>query len=172
MIIINIGYNHCHDSDFFIDRPNGSGDYLLLLLKTDSIFNLNGEDVHVPMNSFFIYKKGKESSVDVKDERKKHRYDSDTAEKVMWVEIKNVKGDAGWLYGKADYIAFKHIDGFIMVKRVDLIKLLDEKRLKWDDGRYKKGRNFYETYTRDGRKDEIVMFPICDILTIKKAILE
>ena len=121
---------------------------------------------------FFIYKKGKESSVDVKDERKKHRYDSDTAEKVMWVEIKNVKGDAGWLYGKADYIAFKHIDGFIMVKRVDLIKLLDEKRLKWDDGRYKKGRNFYETYTRDGRKDEIVMFPICDILTIKKAILE
>jgi len=58
MIIINVGYNHCHDADFFIDRPNGSGDYLLLLLKTDSIFNLNGEDVHVPMNSFFIYKKG------------------------------------------------------------------------------------------------------------------
>lgn len=58
MIIINVGYNHCHDADFFIDRPNGSGDYLLLLLKTDSIFNLNGKDVHVPMNSFFIYKKG------------------------------------------------------------------------------------------------------------------
>lgn len=53
MIIINVGYNHCHDADFFIDRPNGSGDYLLLLLKTNSIFNLNGKDVHVPMNSFF-----------------------------------------------------------------------------------------------------------------------
>lgn len=57
MIINNVGYNHCHDADFYIDRPNGSGDYLLLLLKTDSIFTLNGKDVKVNKNTFFIYKK-------------------------------------------------------------------------------------------------------------------
>lgn len=58
MIINNVGYNHCHDADFFIDRPNGSGDNLLLLLKTDAIFTLEGKDVIVPKNSFFIYRVG------------------------------------------------------------------------------------------------------------------
>lgn len=58
MIINNVGYNHSHDADFFIQRPNGSGDYLLLLLKTDAIFTLKGKEVKVDKNSFFIYKKG------------------------------------------------------------------------------------------------------------------
>lgn len=57
MIINNIGYNHCHDTDFVIDRPNGSGDNLLLLVKTDAIFTINGEDMVVPENSFFLYRK-------------------------------------------------------------------------------------------------------------------
>ncbi len=58
MIIHNVGYNHEHDADFFIDRPEGSGDLLLLLLKTDSIFTFDGKDVLVPKNSFFLYPKG------------------------------------------------------------------------------------------------------------------
>ncbi|MBQ8687033.1 MAG: helix-turn-helix transcriptional regulator [Ruminococcus sp.] len=58
MRINNVGYNHCHDADFFIDRPDGSGDYLLLLLKTASVFTLEGKDVHVPAESFFLYQKG------------------------------------------------------------------------------------------------------------------
>lgn len=58
MIINNVGYNHCHDADFFIDRPSGSGDNLLILLKTDAIFTLNGADVLVPQNTFFLYRKG------------------------------------------------------------------------------------------------------------------
>jgi hypothetical protein len=121
---------------------------------------------------YFMTIEDKIYSVDVKDERKKHRYDSDTAEKVIWLEIKNVNGNVGWLYGKADLIAFKHIDDFILVKRVDLIILLEEKRLKWDDGRYKKGRDFYYTHTRDGRKDELVMFHVNDILLLKHKILK
>lgn len=58
MIINNIGYNHCHDADFFIDRPTGSGDNLLLLIKTPAIFTIDGNDITVPENSFFLYKKG------------------------------------------------------------------------------------------------------------------
>ena len=58
MIINNVGYNHCHDADFFIDRPDGYGDFLLLLLKTESIFTLGGKDVLVPENTFFLYRKG------------------------------------------------------------------------------------------------------------------
>ena len=54
MIINNVGFDHRHDADFFIDRPDGSGDNLLLILKTDAIFTLNGNDVFVPKNSFFF----------------------------------------------------------------------------------------------------------------------
>lgn len=57
MIINNVGYNHRHDADFFIDRPMGSDDYLLLLIKTDAIFTFNGKEMIVPENSFMIYRK-------------------------------------------------------------------------------------------------------------------
>lgn len=57
MIINNVGYNHKHDADFIIERPHGLGDCLLLLLKTDSIFTLGGEDRVVSKNSIFIYPK-------------------------------------------------------------------------------------------------------------------
>lgn len=33
MIINNVGYDHKHDADFIIERPNGHGDCLFLLLK-------------------------------------------------------------------------------------------------------------------------------------------
>ena len=59
MKIINVGYNHCHDSDFYIDRPEGSGDNLLILLKTDAVFNIDGKDIKIPENSFFRYQKGR-----------------------------------------------------------------------------------------------------------------
>lgn len=57
MIINNIGYNHCHDADFIIDRPDGSGDNLLLLIKTDAIFTIDGKDIVIPENSFFMFRK-------------------------------------------------------------------------------------------------------------------
>ena len=58
MIIHNIGYNHRHDADFIIERPNGSGDCLLLLLKTPAIFTINDIDLTLPKNTFFLYSEG------------------------------------------------------------------------------------------------------------------
>ncbi len=58
MIIHNAGYQHSHDADFCMDRPCGSGDYLLLLLKSATIFILQGKEVAVPENSIFLYRKG------------------------------------------------------------------------------------------------------------------
>lgn len=56
--INNICYNHCHDADFQIRRPTGSGDFLLLLLKTPAIFTLNGEDRITEPDSFMLYREG------------------------------------------------------------------------------------------------------------------
>ncbi|MCM1060403.1 MAG: AraC family transcriptional regulator [Eubacterium sp.] len=58
MKINYIGYHYWHETDFWISRPHGSGDNLLLLLKTPAILNINGKDITVSENSFIIYKEG------------------------------------------------------------------------------------------------------------------
>ena len=50
-----IGYHHKHDATFMIDRPNGAGDWLLLLTKTPGIFRIDGKDIHAQANSFLLY---------------------------------------------------------------------------------------------------------------------
>lgn len=59
MIINNVGFDHCHDADFFIDRPDGSGDYLLLLVRTAAVFEVDGNEILTPAGSVFIYPKGR-----------------------------------------------------------------------------------------------------------------
>ena len=58
MILHHVGYNHRHDADFQIERPDGTGDCLLLILKSPAIFTLDGRDVTVGENTFFFYPKG------------------------------------------------------------------------------------------------------------------
>ncbi len=58
MQINNIGYNHHHDADFYVDRPTGSGDYMLLLLKTPAIFSFGDVEEKTAPNSFILYNKG------------------------------------------------------------------------------------------------------------------
>lgn len=50
-----IGYNHKHTPDFLIDRPNGAGDWLFLIIKTPAVFRIGGLDRKVPKNSFILY---------------------------------------------------------------------------------------------------------------------
>ncbi len=58
MIIHSIGLNYTHSNQFAINRPNGSGDYLLLYLKTPAVLQLNGEKVVADKNSLIIFNKG------------------------------------------------------------------------------------------------------------------
>lgn len=58
MTINNVGYNHFHDADFLINRPNGSEDYLMLLIKTPAVFVIDGTEQTVSENSIFLYDKG------------------------------------------------------------------------------------------------------------------
>ncbi len=58
MIINAIGLNYTHSNQFAINRPEGSGDYLLLYLKTSAVFQLNGKEVIADKNSVIIYNKG------------------------------------------------------------------------------------------------------------------
>jgi AraC-like DNA-binding protein len=53
-----MGINYAHPSDFFIDRPEGSGDYLLIVFKTPAVLLQNGEEINVPADSAVIFPKG------------------------------------------------------------------------------------------------------------------
>lgn len=58
MKINYIGYNYWHEMEFIAARPNGSGDNLLLLLKSPAIINIDGNDIRTRENSFILYKEG------------------------------------------------------------------------------------------------------------------
>ena len=58
MKIANIGYNYRHSPEFSINRPYGSGDNLLLIIKTQAFIWLGGERIIVSPNSAVIFKRG------------------------------------------------------------------------------------------------------------------
>jgi len=53
-----MGINIKHLGEFCIDRPNGSGDYLLIIFKTDALLYLDGEERMAPADSAIIFGKG------------------------------------------------------------------------------------------------------------------
>jgi AraC family transcriptional regulator of arabinose operon len=58
MKVVNAGYKYTHSADFVVNRPHGSGDYVLLIIKTEAFFILNGERIVAPKDSVIAYKKG------------------------------------------------------------------------------------------------------------------
>lgn len=54
MKIDNIGYNYTHNESFYIHRPKGSTDYLIVLFKSDAVV----DDVVVNAGSLIIYERG------------------------------------------------------------------------------------------------------------------
>lgn len=54
MDIGTIGYNYSHGSDFVMDRPNGVGCWLMLIIKTPASFVLGEKKYDVRENSFIV----------------------------------------------------------------------------------------------------------------------
>lgn len=96
-----------------------------------------------------------------------------TADGRTWVELKNVKGEIGWLYAnELTAIAFERDDRFDLVMRIDLISLVEEniKNSDIEDGGFtiyyeNAGLKDYRRYCRKnwGRNDITVKVPFTDI---------
>lgn len=50
-----VGYNYEHREKFVMERPDGTGCYLLLFIKEPSIFEINGTEQSVAKNSFVLF---------------------------------------------------------------------------------------------------------------------
>lgn len=79
----------------------------------------------------------------------------------VWVELMNIKGNDGWLYGKSDYIAFETLKYWIIVEVAKLREFIDQVVTNHELLIDKKEP--YRLYRRRGRLDKVVMVPILDI---------
>lgn len=58
MELHTMGISYRHEGDFYIERPHGSGDNLLLIFKTPAFVVYEGEKLIVPPDSAVVYSKG------------------------------------------------------------------------------------------------------------------
>lgn len=110
---------------------------------------------------FLLSKNEKQFTIDIKAH--KHEYRNGPLLKYwFWFEFKNVKGNKGWLFGQADYIAFEYFGKFLLYNRKELAKivvsLVDTKCLVKKPKEAK-----YKLYQRHGREDQVSLIKISDL---------
>ncbi len=115
---------------------------------------------------YLIEKDDQQFKVEVKAEKRIQRKDDDSQAHFTWVELRNVRGKVGWLFGKADLIAFEKEKTFFFVKRLDLLALVNQKVNLVAKVKSAKDA-LYKIYTREGRKDKLTLLPTSDIDPIK-----
>jgi hypothetical protein len=119
---------------------------------------------------FTLEGKDKKVTVDIKARKRTSRKDKKFTDDWIWLEIKNVQGRKGWLYGQADFIVFETEDSFILSPRKSLIELVNSTvrfDLSFVDRAYQAK---YRIYQRAKRRDQITQVKMKDILSIKNVV--
>lgn len=128
------------------------------------------ENIHSHID-FFLEGKNKTVSVDVKARKKTNRKDSKFNDEWVWIEIKNVRGSKGWLYGKADFICFENKAGFLLIPRKSLINIVNQ-HVRFDLSMVEKAYQAkYRIYQRFGRRDQITQIEMSHLINHKGAVL-
>ena len=151
------------------------------ILVKDAIVNALGgtcemstvsEDINKHVDLWWDSPKKGRLGIDIKGLNKNKRSDK-TYSTNHWIEAVNVLGRKGWIYGDADYIAFRTLTEIMFVEPEDLIKLYEtkvsNKELVFDTP-----NDCYIPYQRRkwGRKDIAFKMPDEDLLKISKFIIE
>ncbi len=115
---------------------------------------------------YLIEKDDKQYKVEVKSKKRISRSDANEQNNFVWVEIQNVRGETGWLFGKADLIAFEQEKTFLFVKKPDLLKTVNKKVDLVAKVKNPKDA-VYKIYKREGRKDKLTLLPMNNIEQIQ-----
>lgn len=59
--------------------------------------------------------------------KKHNRKDELPDDSIHWIELQNVQGKPGWLYGKMNYIAFETNNNWLIIEPKRILKLINEK---------------------------------------------
>jgi hypothetical protein len=115
---------------------------------------------------YLISKEDRSLKVEVKSRKRMGRKDSEVQDEHVWIELHGVrKDDQGWLYGKADLIAFELKNSFRIVRRTDLLDLV-EKLVDFTAKVEKSRQALYKLYSRSGRSDSLTIIKAEDLLKI------
>ena len=112
--------------------------------------------------------------IDAKGRKKTNRSDKTYNDDIQWIEMYNVNGEKGWVYGESDYIAFRTSTDIIFVSTKKL-KEYGEKIIEGKDTLYgtkNKPKECYKPYCRDGNKEVIFKCPTTDIIDLSSFIID
>ena len=84
-------------------------------------------------------------------------------ENIHYVELKNVLGKPGWLYGEAHYFAFETQDYWILVDKIRLQHFIKEKCAAKE---WSQIPSFYKLTQRRERQDIITLVKTMDLMFI------
>ena len=115
---------------------------------------------------YIMSKDARSLRVEVKSRKRMGRKDSNVQDEHVWIELHGVrKDDQGWLYGKADLISFELKNSFRIVRRTDLLDLIQ--RLVDFNARVEESKEaLYKLYSRSGRSDSLTIIRAEDLLKI------
>ena len=154
---MNVKYKACYDSGKiaeikFVEMAESKG--MKVEKTTDSV------DIYEHID-FWIYYKGNKWSVDVKSTKRVTEHLDDN---LHWIEMKNVKGDLGWIYGKADMIVFELIGYWLVVPRQQIVSFIE--KYVSDELVDNKKNAIYKKYSRQqyGRNDIIALLKVQDLM--------
>ncbi len=142
--------------------------FIILAVKLGWKVSASSKDENIDEHWDYLIEKGNESfKVEVKSKKRVSRDDKATQHDLTWVEIHGVRPkDTGWLFGKADLIAFEKEKSFLLVRRLDVLAVVN-KKVNLVAKAHDPKDAVYKIYTRDGRKDKLTLLPTNDIEEIK-----
>lgn len=129
----------------------------------EKVSDKNNIDDHF---DFIISKNDESFRVEVKSLKRIKRSNSGTQDEYIWIEFHGVrKNDKGWLFGLADLIAFEMKKTFRLVKRKDLVYVVN-KLVNFRSKAISSEDALYKIYSRVGRPDKISLIKSDDLLII------
>ena len=142
--------------------------FIVLAVKLGWKVSASSKDENINEHWDYLIEKGNNIfKAEVKSRKRISRTDNNLQSDLTWVEIHGVRPkDTGWLFGKADLIAFEKERSFVLVKRLDLLAVVNKKVNLVAKVRDPKDA-LYKIYTRDKRKDKLTLLPASDIEEIK-----
>lgn len=105
---------------------------------------------------------------EVKGLKKRRRSDEGVDQTIHWVELKNVHGKVGWLYGEADYFVFELEKYWLIVDKIKLQEYIAENTVK----EYTIVPMINRLYKRTDRKDVCTLVSTIDLIYISETMIK
>lgn len=160
-------YRNNFDKDGSCSRMGESAEssFVTLLAKKGKVYEATASEQMQHFDFVLETPEGKEWKYEVKARKRIARGDSEVNDDTVYLEFLNVRGNLGWLYGKADFLVFERASDFVIVDRLKLVTMAESK-CQVSHKVSSPSQCLYKGYTRYGRNDLVSRVLMTDIEAI------